>query len=402
VKETTGVLPPEVESGMAVDSMLAEYSDTAVDATEAFLGARAGAMAPQAVNLEVAAGGGGTRRRGAVSSTPAQVRERKLGDLFEYEIEHPVTIRRNQSALVPIVLRPFEGKPVLLHNSRTRPQNPMRAVEFKNSTGLTLEGGPVTVLEGGSYVGEAMLETLKPDEQRLIPYAVELSVHVLDNVDTYTEKVHKVVIRDGRLTRHWSQVRQTTYHLDNKSDTEQTVYLDHPRDTSAWKLTDSPDPVETTENYWRFKFTLPAKKVTRFVVKGRLPVQQVQALSSMDTNELALWLDQKHVDKRTEGILRQVIESQRLIAQLDQALVRLHDERNRIHQEQGRIRENLQSLGDRSSEKELRERFVRSLNAQEDRIEQIDRETATRTSERDTARQRVNQLLASLEYENAV
>ena len=128
----------------------------------------------------------GSRCRGRPSAPrPAQVRERKLGDLFEYEIEHPVTIRRNQSALVPIVLRAFEGRPVLLYNKQTRAENPMRCVEFKNTTGLTLEGGPVTVLEGGSYVGEAMLETLKPDEQRLVPYAVELGVHVLDNVDSH-------------------------------------------------------------------------------------------------------------------------------------------------------------------------------------------------------------------------
>src|SRR5262249_21114237 len=39
VKETTGVLPPEVEAGMQVDSMLAEFSDTAIDATETAFGA---------------------------------------------------------------------------------------------------------------------------------------------------------------------------------------------------------------------------------------------------------------------------------------------------------------------------------------------------------------------------
>jgi hypothetical protein len=72
----------------------------------------------------------------AATSNPAQVRERKLGDLFEYNLEHPVTIRRNQSALVPIVLRPFEGRPVLLYNKDTRAENPMRCVEFKNTTGL--------------------------------------------------------------------------------------------------------------------------------------------------------------------------------------------------------------------------------------------------------------------------
>jgi hypothetical protein len=404
VRETTGVLPPEVEGGVEVaQSMLAEFTDMAVDATES--PPPAAAASPMAFGLSAARKLKGikTEAGAAPSSMPAQVRERKLGDLFEYEIEHPVTIRRNQSALVPIVLRPFEGKPALLHNSRTRRSNPMRAVEFKNTTGLTLEGGPVTVLEGGSYVGEAMLETLKPYEKRLIPYAVELSVFVLDNVDTYTEKVHKTVIRDGRLVRHSSQVRQTTYHLDNRSDVEQTAYLDHPRDQprygDAWSLTDSPEPVETTENFWRFKFTLPAKKVTRFVVKQRQELQQVQVLGGMDTNELAAWLDQKNVDAKTEAILRQVIEAQRQAAQLDLTLARLKEERNRIHQEQGRIRENLQSLGDRSSEKELRERFVRTLGTQEDRIEQIDRETAERIAKRDAARQRVNELLASLEYE---
>ena len=30
----------------------------------------------------------------SISSTPAQVRERKIGDLFEYDIEHRVTIRQ--------------------------------------------------------------------------------------------------------------------------------------------------------------------------------------------------------------------------------------------------------------------------------------------------------------------
>ena len=74
---------------------------------------------------------------------------------------------------------PSSVRPVLLYNKAARPENPMRSVEFKNSTGLTLEGGPVTVLEGGSYVGEAMLETLKPSEERLVPYAVELGVRVL-------------------------------------------------------------------------------------------------------------------------------------------------------------------------------------------------------------------------------
>lgn len=390
VKETTGVLPPEVEDGISMMAM----DDTAnfdVPAAEA-VALRRKAIRVSAPRSMAAA---------VESSTPTQVRERKLGDLFEYAIEHPVTIQRNQSALVPIVLRSFEGRPVLLHNRDTRPQNPMRCVELKNSTGLTLEGGPVTVLEGGNYVGEAMLETLKPDEDRLIPYAVELSVHVLDNVNSYEEDVHKVVIRDGRMTRHSKRVQQTTYAMNNKSETEQIVYLDHPREGASWKLVDTPTPTETTENYWRFRFALPGKKVTTYLVKQQQPTRQTQALLSMDTKELALWLDQKHVDAKTEKVLREVIAAQKRVAEVEALLGRLENERSRIAKEQERIRDNMKALGDRSSEKELRERFVRTLNSQEDRLEKIHAEMTAHAAKRDEDRERVNGLLAKLEYEGS-
>jgi hypothetical protein len=330
---------------------------------------------------------------------PAQVRERKLGDLFEYAIEHPVTIRRNQSALVPIVLRSFEGRPVLLHNRQTRPDNPMRAVELKNTTGLTLEGGPVTVLEGGSYVGEAMLETIKPDEQRLVPYAVELSVRVLDNVDSHSEDTHRLVIRDGKLIRHSARVQQTTYHLDNKGDSEQVVYLDHPREAASWKLADTPEPVETTENFWRFRFALPARKVTRFVVKARWAQKSSEQIGGMDPGAILVLIEQGQVDEATARVLRDVAAAQQERARHEQAIAALEEEQRRIYAEQERIRKNLDALGSRGDEKGLRERLVRTLAGQEDRLEQITAEITSHAGGRDQAAARARELLDGLQYE---
>jgi hypothetical protein len=396
VKETTGVLPPEVEEGMQIDAMLLEAA-----------GAGAPGVAHASADFSVAAG---AQRRGrafvakmaAPSSMPAQVRERKIGDLFEYEIEHPVTIRRNQSALVPIVLRPFEGRPVLLYNKATRAENPMRCVEFKNTTGLTLEGGPLTVLEGGSYVGEAMLETTKPDDQRLVPYAVELAVTVLDNVDSHDDRVSRVVIRKGTLRAVYTQVRQTTYSFNNKSDAEQTVYLDHPRGGKEWKLFDTPEPHEVTENYWRFRFALPPKKVTQFVVRQRQVLSQQFGLSDVSDQQLALWIEQRYLDAATEKLLRKVVELRQQAAGVEAQVTRLEKERDAIHAEQKRIRENLGSLGDRPSEKDLRERFVRTLNTQEDRLEAIERELRQRHEECEKCRGEIAALLAGLAYDAKV
>jgi hypothetical protein len=397
VQETTGVLPPVVEEGIPAAMVVAAPAAGVVAEGQEF-----GPEAMQRKLERVRSARVHTAEAASLSarSTPAQVRERKLGDLFEYEIEHPVTIRRNQSALVPIVLRPFAGRPVLLYNRTTRAENPLRCVEFKNTTGLTLEGGPVTVLEGGSYVGEAMLDTLKPDEERLVPFAVELSVRVTDNIDSHTEEVHRVVIRDRHMTTYRLQVGQTAYTLNNKGDAEQTVYLDHPR--GQWELFDTPAPHETTENYWRFRFALPARAVTTFTVRERRRLEHTQTLSEVTGSQVAFWLEQRYLDARAEKVLRQVLELQHQASAASDQANRLIEEGGRIRTEQARIRENLQALGDRPSEKELRERFVRTLTTQEDRLEAIAAEVRARTEEQDRCKAQINTLLGGLEYEAAL
>ena len=205
----------------------------------------------------------------------------------------------------------------------------MRCVEFKNTTGLTLEGGPVTVLEAGNYVGEAMLETTKPADERLVPYAVELSVHVLDNLDTRNERVHRIVIRDGQLKTHFIHVQQTTYHLNNKSDAAQTVYLEHPRYGTEWKLFDTPDPHEVTENYWRFRFAIEPKKVTAFVVRQRQVFHQAYGLTDVTDRQLSLWMDEKYLDPKTAGALHKVLEARQEAARFDAALAALEKKSGR-------------------------------------------------------------------------
>jgi hypothetical protein len=395
VQETTGVLPPTVEEGMALSETTAAVTVTEFDAMH---------LVPKMARATPARARGdveevfGTIER-MTTSTPAQVRERKLGDFFEYQIEHPLSIRRNQSALVPIVLRSFEGRPVLLYNKNHRPESPMRCVELKNTTGLTLEGGPVTVLEDGSYVGEAMLETLKPDEQRLVPFAVELGVRVLDNIDSHQDAVQRVIIKDRRLTTYRLQVGHTTYTFDNKGEADHTVYLEHPRGGAEWGLFDTAPPYETTDTYWRFRFRLAAKSTATFTVRQRMTVERVESFSDLAPARLSYWVQQRCFDDRAASVLRQALELEQQDTKAGEQLALFAEEADRIHTEQGRIRENLQSLGDRATEKELRERFVRSLNTQEDRLEQISQETKRINEVREGWRAQINALLSSLHYE---
>jgi hypothetical protein len=204
------------------------------------------------------------------------------------------------------------------------------------------------------------------------------------------------------MKTHYAQVIQTTYTMNNKGDAEQTVYLDHPRSGKDWKLFETADPHETTENYWRFRFPLPAKTVTKFVVRQRRTLHQSFSLADVGDQQLALWLEQKYLDAKTEKVLRKVVDLRQQAAAVEGQIQQLQQERDTIHADQKRIRENLKGLGDRSAEKELRERFVRTLNGQEDRLEQIEKELRELNKGLDRSREQINGVLGQLEYEAAV
>jgi hypothetical protein len=397
VKETTGVLPPTVEAGfdaLPMDAEMAVYAAPMM----------AAAPARESAKMRKKSEGGGGRGGyggGGVSSVPTQTRERQVGDLFEYAIERPVTVRRNQSALVPIVLKSFSGKSVLLYQKHARPENPIRCVEFENTTGLTLEGGPVTVLDSGSYAGEAMLDTLKPKEQRLIGYAVELAVRVTDKIDSHTTAVTRVIVHEGTLVAYSGQLQETFYTFASKSDAEQTVYLDHPR-PGDWELTDTPTPHEVTDNFWRFKFPLPPNATTRFVVRAGRPFTQAFHLLSTHESQLAAWVSSGYLNSVTENAIRAAFGLRAKVAEFDEQITRLEQERAKLHEEQKRIRENLTALGDRASEKDLRERYVRTLGNQEDRLNAIEKERTTAVSARDEARQKLSAALIAVSMDRPV
>ena len=85
---------------------------------------------------------------------------------------------RGQSAMVPIVSADLDYRKDLLYNGAKLPAHPVATLRLKNGSGLTLERGPVTVLEKGEYVGEAVLPFTVVGSEMAVAYAVELGVKV--------------------------------------------------------------------------------------------------------------------------------------------------------------------------------------------------------------------------------
>jgi hypothetical protein len=190
-----------------------------------------------------------------------------------------------------------------------------------------------------------------------------------------------------------------TYLFDNKGDGSRIVYLDHPREDDDWRLVEPASPHEITESHWRFRFKLAAKGITRFTVRKQRLLSQRFVLADALDKQLEAWVSQKYLDAPTEQVIREAFDLRRRASSAEEKIRRIEAERRTIHTEQERIRGNIKSLGDRSSEKELRERFVRTLNTQEDRLEGIEKEISSLTLERDRLRQQVADMLWRLAYQ---
>ncbi|HKA08118.1 MAG TPA: DUF4139 domain-containing protein, partial [Gemmataceae bacterium] len=101
-----------------------------------------------------------------------------LGDYYRYVIDRPVDLARQKSALLPIVNMDVEGKRVSIYNPAVQPKHPLLGLRFKNTTGMPLTQGPVTVFEGSVYAGDTRVMDLQPDEERLVSYAIDLGTEV--------------------------------------------------------------------------------------------------------------------------------------------------------------------------------------------------------------------------------
>src|SRR5262249_35011514 len=118
------------------------------------------------------------RRLDLGASVSSAASAARLGDYFQYAIDRPVTLPRQKSALLPIVGKDVEASRVSIYNERVQEKFPLLGLRFKNTSGLHLMQGPVTVFEGSSYAGDAQVQDLQPGEERLVSYAIDLGTEV--------------------------------------------------------------------------------------------------------------------------------------------------------------------------------------------------------------------------------
>ena len=364
-KRAMPVLPARKPSNQPVDSMrsLRESGATGPQGPAGVAGDR-----DEAVN-----GALGLRYDMSVSaqnmaqSVAAQAAGGERGELFEYSISQPVTLPKQQAALVPIVSEIIEGEKLSIFDANSTVDYALNGFRLKNSTGLHLQGGPLTIFDGGIYAGDAQINNVGPGEDRLISYAVDLALVVKREQPVFRRETISIVARSGVLTITHKQFRDLIYTFHNKSDEPKTVYVQQSIEPD-FTLLEPVKPEEKTVNQYRFKVEVPAGQTVTFKVVTVRPVSETIALLNVDFNMLVEYARNAQLSPKLKEALQGMVARRRKITELQAQVTQLDLKIQEIDQDQTRIRNNMQGLNQNS---DLYKRYVTKLNAQETELEKL-------------------------------
>ena len=327
-------------------------------------------------------------------TTVGQTQE--LGDLFEYKLADHVTIRKNQSALVPILQSRIDAEKVSVWNPSE--SSVLRALWLDNNSNLTLDGGSFNVLEGDAFAGEGLMDAIKPGEKRLLSYAADLGVLVDARQKTENQRVTKIAIAHGTMMQSTQERQESTYTIRNRDSEKRVLVVEHPA-RPGWKLADDESPEESSASFHRFRLTLDPKKTTTLVVKEYRPVNNRYLLTNLTDGEIKLFLEQKMINPEVEKALRRIVAQKNDIAVIDAVITGRRSQVTSISEDQQRVRENMKALKGGAEEKALVERYVHELNEQEDRVQNLRHEISEMQQKRDAAQSALNGMVEALQMD---
>lgn len=315
-----------------------------------------------------------------------------VGEVFQYKLAAPVSIGRQQSAMLPIITAPVSGRRVSIFSRADGSEHPMRGVQLTNDTSLQLMPGPISVFDGPSYAGDAQIGHISIGDKRLLAYAIDLDV-AATATDEFQGQIERIRISGGSLLQIVKQQSIVAYTFDNKDlKRARTILVEHPK-SPGWDLVEPKSPSEETGAVYRFDVPCaPGKSAALRVTLERID-RQTMHLIDVDINWLA---EQVRGGKTSQKVADAVREAQRLnglIRETERRIQDLQRERDEISTEQGRIRENMRTI---DSSAQLYSRYMTKLNDQETRLEDIKAQLAAAATELNQRRADLSRYLSNL------
>lgn len=331
------------------------------------------AAAPPSVSMPSApramAGSGSGR-----AATPSEVRvdqgvtaaatAGEVGELFQYAIEKPVTLLRQQSALLPIVNQNVGAERYSIYNESVHAKYPLHGLKLKNSSSLNLMQGPITIFDGGVYAGDAQISNLPPGAEVFLSYALDLETEVVPSATVPPEELTSLRVSKGVLVASTRYRREKTYTIRSRGTKGRTVMVEHPLD-SAWTLIEPKEATEKTRDSYRFAVPVDAGRTKALTVTEERVADQTFAVTNLANDRIDLFVRSRVASAALKEAFQRVVALRQSYQEALAERQRLEARVQEIGKDQPRIRENMARL-ERNTP--LYNRYVTTLTEQENEL----------------------------------
>jgi len=230
----------------------------------------------------------------------------KMGDFFQYAIDHPVSLQRQKSALLPIIGKDVQAARLSIYNEGVQAKFPLLGLRLKNTSGVHLMQGPVTVYEGSSYAGDARVMDLQPGEERLLSYAMDLGTEVNAVPSADSGRVLSLKAVAGVIQAQVKDRQVKTYTVKNRNDAQRTVLVEHPVNNAFTLVGEKPR--ETASDFYRFEVRVPAGDSKKLEVTQEREVRNDYALSSTGDEQIRWLISMPFASDKVKDGLRKSME----------------------------------------------------------------------------------------------
>lgn len=306
---------------------------------------------------------GGAALQQSIATTGA-----KLGQsFFAYDISVPVSVPRQQSAMIPFLSEDIRAKRVSIYNQSVLPDHPLSGARMVNTSKLHLMGGPITVFDsqtdsGNGYVGDAVIDDTEPGQTRLFSFAVDTGVDAASKQGDSSGITNVFSIANGLLQDVTKYQVSMIYTFKNNSDEARTVVVEQPIQGDNFKLIEPAVPSETTASLYRFDVPLGARDSKKFTVRQEETDNNQIGLIDCDLPTLFSYSKSGDLSPEMKRALSDILTRRRAIQSTSDQISTLSSQIESINRGQDRIRENMKALDHTS---DLYKRYVSELDSQE-------------------------------------
>lgn len=304
---------------------------------------------------------------GAALETPTA---QAAGDQFQFTIKKPVTLARQQSAMIPLVESPVKAEKIsVFSGSKAMAEgtvHPMLCAELTNSSGMKLPAGPITVFDDGTYAGDALIEFFPENDKRIIAFGEDLSVNGSVTSNTNQETMSVALVK-GVLTITRRNTYSKTYTFKNAAARSRKIVIEHPIMRNA-QLASPTKFEEKTDSVYRFSLNVPAGGEAKYEIKEQSPAQETVVLSQLKIETMVYYSSSRDMSAKVKSALEKAIEFKRKSDSAKAALAALITKKDEKIAEEGRIRANLDSVG---TDTQQGKDYLKKLSAADTEIDSL-------------------------------